>query len=126
MLSRFFRFHVSGDIPNREYLTHMIEIASRNAQCQILCFTKRFNYVNEFVRTGGTLPSNLHMIFSGWPGLQMENPYHFPEAHVRFKDGTTTAAVFAKPCQGNCAECARTDEGCWTLHTGEQIVFMEH
>lgn len=35
MMSRFFRFHVSGDIPNEEYLIHMIEIASRNVHSRI-------------------------------------------------------------------------------------------
>ena len=46
MMSRFFRFHVSGDIPNIKYLKNMIEIAARNTHCEILCFTKRYNFVN--------------------------------------------------------------------------------
>ena len=40
MLSRFFRFHVSGDIPNTTYLCRMVEVAKRNRHCEILCFTK--------------------------------------------------------------------------------------
>ena len=41
MLSRFFRFHVSGDIPNTTYFHIMMEVAKRNSHCEILCFTYR-------------------------------------------------------------------------------------
>lgn len=126
MMSRFFRFHVSGDIPDADYLKHMVEIAERNRQCRILCFTKKYELVNEFVDTGGAIPGNLHMIFSGWVGLDMDNPHSFPEAHVRYKDGSTTASDGALECGGNCTECASTDEGCWVLKRGEQVIFNEH
>lgn len=126
MLSRYFRFHVSGDIPDNVYFAHMVDVAERNPHCEILCFTKKYNIVNEFLEFGGTMPKNLHMIFSAWVGLRMTNPFLLPEAHVRYRDGTTTAAANAKECGGNCAECAVTDEGCWTLCSGEQVVFNEH
>lgn len=56
MLSRYFRFHVSGDIPNEDYLLHMIQLARQNGHCQILCFTKRYEFVNAYLDGGGTLP----------------------------------------------------------------------
>lgn len=123
MTSRFFRFHVSGDIPNTDYASHMVEIAKRNPHCEILCFTKRYSVVNQLA---DSIPGNLHIIFSAWPGLPMDNPHNFPEAHVLFRDGTTTAREDAKPCGGNCTNCAITCDGCWTLRNGEQIVFHEH
>ena len=126
MMSRFFRFHVSGDIPNSEYLTNMVAVASRNPHCQILCFTKRYEMVNEFIAAGGVLPNNLHMIFSGWVGLEMQNPFALPEAHVKYRDGSTTAREDAIPCGGNCTECALTEGGCWNLQKGQQVVFNEH
>ncbi len=126
MLSRFFRFHVSGDIPNEIYLYQMVAVAERNMHCEILCFTKRFEFVNELFMRGIAVPKNLHIIFSAWPGLEMSNPYNLPEAHVRFRDKTTTARVDAKECNGNCTECAITDGGCWSLGLGEQVVFNEH
>ena len=126
MLSRYFRFHVSGDIPNREYLEKMVEISARQSHCEILCFTKKFSIVNQFLADGGAIPNNLHLIFSGWKGLPMENPFNLPEAHVLYKDGTTTERPDAKMCGGNCTECAKTGVGCWTLKNGEQVVFDEH
>lgn len=126
MMSRFFRYHVSGDIPDNVYLAHMIEIAERNPHCEMLCFTKKYNLVNDHLDFGGTIPKNLHIIFSGWRGMKMVNPYNLPEAHVRYRDGTTTARENAKPCGGNCTECAITDGGCWVAKHGEQVVFNEH
>lgn len=126
MMSRFFRFHVSGDIPTAEYLANMVAVAGRNSHCEILCFTKRYEMVNEFIEQNGELPSNLHMIFSGWIGLDMVNPFSLPEAHVRYRDCSTTACDNAVECGGNCTECAMTDGGCWSLQKGQQVVFNEH
>ena len=126
MMSRFFRFHVSGDIPSFKYLINMVEIARRQPHCEILCFTKKYNLVNEFIEQGGELPGNLHMIFSGWVGLEMANPFSLPEAHVRYRDGSTTARDDAIECSGNCTECALTEGGCWNLQKGQQVVFNEH
>lgn len=126
MLSRFFRFHVSGDIPDISYLIRMIAVARRNQHCQILCFTKKYELVNNYLSSGEVLPENLHMILSAWAGLEIQNPFQLPEAHVRYRDGSTTARADAKDCGGNCSECACTDDGCWTLQRGGQVVFDEH
>lgn len=126
MLSRYFRFHVSGDIPDGQYLENMIAIAERQKHCQILCFTKKYEMINILVSEGLKIPDNLHIIFSGWVGLQMVNPFSFPEAHVRYRDGTTTASEGAIECGGNCTDCALTNCGCWTLKKGEQVIFNEH
>lgn len=126
MLSRYFRFHVSGDIPNKEYFSKMVEVATRQKHCDILCFTKKFEIVNEYIAAHGGLPRNLHMVFSAWVGLEMINPFSLPVAQVRYKDGTCFASPDAKQCGGNCTECAIVGEGCWTLEKGEEIVFNEH
>lgn len=127
MTTRFFRFHVSGDIPDREYLVHIIDLAARNSHCEILLFTKQYEIVNSVMNADDiVVPPNLHIVFSGWTGLDMPNPYGLPEAHIRFRDGSTTARSDAKQCPGGCTECAVTDGGCWSLKRGEQVVFNEH
>jgi hypothetical protein len=126
MMSRFFRFHVSGDIPDTEYLQRMVAITARNPHCEVLCFTKRYEMVNALLDSGAVLPQNLHLIFSGWRGLEMCNPHGLPEAHVLYRDGTTTARPDALLCEGDCTRCAITDDGCWSLRPGEQVVFHEH
>lgn len=141
MMSRFFRFHVSGDIPDEKYLDKMVHIAERNPHCEILCFTKKYDFVADRITrslaasdiSGGSytgyedvIPKNLHIVLSGWVGLEMYNPYNLPEAHVRYKNGSTTAKPTAKECSGNCTECLLTEGGCWSLKSGEQVVFNEH
>lgn len=126
MMSRFFRFHVSGDIPDIKYLTRMAAVSSRNPHCQILCFTKRYEMVNEWRMKHGNLPDNLHVVFSAWDNLHMDNPYSFPVAYVRYRDGHTDAPEAAIECYGNCTECAKTDVGCWSLAVGGSVIFNEH
>lgn len=142
MMSRFFRFHVSGDIIDEFYIDRMVRIARNNPHCEILCFTKKYELVNNditrrlacndiwgdgsFNSYTDVIPKNLHIIYSGWVGLEMDNPYSLPEAHVRYNDGSTTARDDAIECGGNCTECAMTDGGCWSLQRGQQVVFNEH
>ena len=126
MVNHYFRFHVSGDIPNAAYLHRMVDVAKRNQHCEILCFTKKYELVNDFLDTGKELPRNLHMLFSVWPDLDCPNPHTLPEVHVIFRDGSTTAADGAKWCGGNCTECAKIGCGCWTIHEGEQLLLAEH
>lgn len=126
MLTRFFRFHVSGDIPDDKYFDKMVEIAERNQHCQILCFTKKYEIINNHIADNWAVPDNLRVIFSAWDNLPVDNPYNLPVAYVRFKDGHTDAPENAVNCSGNCSECASTDGGCWTLGVGEAVVFEEH
>lgn len=126
MMSRYFRFHVSGDIPDDEYLVRMVDVADKNPHCELLCFTKKYEIVNNYLDEHEKFPANLHMIMSVWQGMDYDNPHNLPEAHVRYKDGTTTASSGAFECNGNCTECVTTDSGCWTLSYGEQVVFNEH
>lgn len=125
-MNRFFRFHVSGDIPFYEYLLKMVETAQENPNCQILAFTKRFYFVNRFIESGGEIPKNLHLIFSGWRGMRMDNPHNLPEAHVRFKDGYCEAKPDAVECYGNCTDCCVAGCGCWKLENSDQVVFNQH
>lgn len=128
MLSRYFRFHVSGDIPDNEYFKNMVSVTDECPHCEVLCFTKKYDIVNEYVAKHGmnAIPKNLHIVFSGWVGLRMVNPFCFPEAHVKYRDGSTTARHDAKSCGGNCYGCVTTETGCWNLKSGEQVVFNEH
>ena len=122
--SRFFRMHVSGDIPNYQYLLDMVEIVGNNPHCEVLVFTKRFNFVNDYIGNGGSIPSNLHILFSDWEGLAMDNPNNLPVAHVIFK-GQEPQDNW-NICGGNCLECAKAKANCWTLKNGEHVAFHEH
>ena len=121
---RFFRFHVAGDIPNYQYFLDMVDAMNNNPHCEALCFTKRYDIVNKAMDNGVEIPSNLNILFSKWPGMEMHNPYNFPVAHVIFKG--------EKPeenwniCTGNCLKCAVKKVNCWNLKKGEHVAFDEH
>ena len=129
-MSRYFRFHVSGDIPNAAYFKEMVITAKQNPHCEILAFTKCYDIVNAYIDALGELPANLHVIFSLWDpawNANVKNPHNLPMSAVIFK-GTYGgyADNFEKICGGNCFECACRGTGCWTLEKGETIAFYEH
>ena len=123
-MSRYFRFHVSGDIVDPHYFHSMVTIAEDNPNTTILAFTKQYEIVNNHLNAYGRLPNNLKIIFSAWPGMHMENPYNMPVANVIFR-GSEPAEDW-KICGGNCFECACRGVGCWELKKGEHIAFYEH
>lgn len=122
--ARFFRFHVSGDIPDQGYLLEMIFTAQSNPGTQFLAFTKQYEIVNGLLAMGYAIPANLKLIFSAWPGMPMDNPYRLPVANVIFRGQQPDPAW--KICGGNCTECACQGVGCWELKRGESIAFYEH
>lgn len=124
--NRFFRFNVSGDIYNKKYFDKLCEVVAKNKNCEVLIFTKKYSIVNNYIKANKKLPKNLHVIFSGWIGIKIDNPYKLPESHVIFKNGETSARDGAKFCSGNCFECAINNGGCWALKKGEQVLFREH
>lgn len=121
---RFFRFHVSGDIMGNAYFHHMIDIANNNPHCNILCFTKRYEVVNEWIDNNGNLPDNLHILFSGWQGLTPENPHNLPETNVYTCNDDFNPDW--KTCGGNCFNCACRGLGCWQANAGDIIAFKMH
>lgn len=122
--ARFFRYHVSGDIPDMEYLKGMCSVAIARPHCVFLSFTKQYNIVNDFIKAGNRLPPNLKIIFSNWGKWNCENPYKLPQCEIIFK-GETPAPDW-KICGGNCTACACRGVGCWELKNGETIAIYEH
>ena len=126
-LTTYFRFFVSGDIYDKDFLENMVLCARKNKHCNILCFTKKYSLVNEYLKHH-RLPKNLNIVFSAWKGLEMPNPFNLPTAEVMYKDGTSTAEEGKKYiyCSGNCSECISEKRSCWNLKKGEGVIFAEH
>ena len=122
--TRFFRYHVSGDIPNIEYLFNMAALAIELPGTMFLAFTKQYNIVNAFIENGGIIPNNLQIIFSNWNDWKCKNPYNLPVCEIVLK-GSEPAPDW-KICGGNCTACACAGIGCWELKNGETIAIYEH
>ena len=120
-VTRYFRWHVSGDILGAEYLQGMIETAKALPGTQFLAFTKNYKVVNAYA---GSFPENLHLILSTWGSWVPDNPHNLPTAAVIFRHNEPQPGW--KVCGGNCTECACRGVGCWELKPGETIAFYEH
>ena len=127
--SRFFRFHVSGDILNKAYFHHMIDCAVNHPGTDILVFTKQYEIVNGWIAAGNEIPENMHILFSGWDNLQPENPHNLPETNIIPKNENSARLDLDSSthlCGGNCYNCAISGAGCWNANKGETILFPLH
>lgn len=128
--AKFFRWHSVGDIPSMEYLAMMVRIARRLPGTRFLCFTKRFELVNQYIReieeAGESMPENLVMVFSAWGNWMPENPHNLPVAYIRFKKAETFVPENAMECKKFCGACVMGEKSCWQLGCGQSVVFNEH
>lgn len=122
--TKYFRFHVSGDIVDKDYLDRMCKTARAHKDTKILAFTKNYEDVNEYL-DNHRKPSNLQLIFSlPFDGAIIDNRHNLPTAAVILKGQDANDSY--KICGGNCTECACKGVGCWELKKGETIAFYEH
>lgn len=118
--NKFFRWHVAGDIIDRDYFDQMVAIAKRHPDFTFWTYTKMYSIINGYIADGGDIPENFHIMFSEWRGLPMDNPYNFPEFRVLFKGETPPAGYY---CPGNCDICKANGRGCLA---GETTYALEH
>ena len=123
-MTRYFRYHVSGDIVNKEYFNNMITLANELKGTIFLAFTKQYHIINEYLNNGGVIPSNLKIIFSNWGAWKCDNPHKLPVCEVIFKGDQPDDDW--KICGGNCTDCACAGIGCWELKNNETIAIYKH
>lgn len=121
---RFFRWHVSGDMPSMRYAEGVLSTAKRFSDVKSLLFTKQDRFLPVFQ----TKPDNLSVVFSMWPGFFPDTPIEeinsrFPIAWLYDKrniDPRIPKDAF--PCAGKCDSCFV----CWNLKPGQSVVFNKH
>lgn len=119
---KYFRWHSAGDIPDMQYLDLMCKLARKHKETHFLCFTKKYELVNEYLDTHRK-PSNLVICLSNWGEWRAENPHNLPTSWVDFGE-TEGIPEFAYECTGNCGECSGTH--CWHMKNGDSTVFHKH
>ena len=124
-----FRWHVAGDIPDREYLDEMIRIARAFGDVRFLAFTKSYNLLHK---QATDLPANLTIRVSAWPGCRwrsyqsavlakgypvswMVNPRESDSGYAQ------SVPCSAKLCPGSCETC----DLCWRKRT-QDVKLMAH
>ena len=122
-LVRFCRWHSSGDIVDMQYFEGMCKVARKNKETHYLCFTKKYEIINEFLAKGKRIPKNLSIVFSAWDNWIPENPYDLPMTYVYGeKFNNELIPKDAIPCGGRCENC----QACWTLKKGQHVYFLKH
>lgn len=126
--SRFFRYHSAGDIPDSNYIHMMCRVARACPATSFLCFTKKYELVDQFISENGLPPENLNIVYSAWGDLVPENPYHMPVAYIKFKNQDNFIPENAIPCSGYCGQCVQTGRSCWDMRRGTDdcVVFNQH
>lgn len=119
---KYFRWHSSGDIVDMEYLDLMCKLARKQKGTMFLCFTKKYELVNEYL-DHHRKPNNLTIVLSAWAEWKPENPHNLPMSYVDFGDGKGIPE-FAYECSGNCGNCPGTH--CWHMKKGDSVVFHKH
>lgn len=122
--NKFFRWHVSGDIPDYDYFVRMVEIAKKHPDFKIWTYTKNYWFVNKYCDTYGrdAIPENFSFMFSAWPGCKMKNPYNFPIFNFVPKGSDVFPDL--PFCPGNCDVC-KTNGGRGCI-AGEPMNVREH
>ena len=119
----FFRWHIGGDIIDKQYYEGIKKVARDNPQCNFLVYTKMYDLINEDYEE----IENLKIMFSVYEGIECSNQHNLPTFHIIDKEGNTTAEI-EKPllCGGNCVLCRRKKIGCNYAQIGECTVVALH
>ena len=122
----FFRYHSGGEIPDMDYFALMVFTARIVPGTHFLAFTKRHKLVADYIdllaENGQSLPDNLQVVLSAWPGMPVYNPHGLPVSSpfpCDRPDGW-------QECPGNCEQCCRDRVGCWYLKRGDVVGFKYH
>ncbi len=120
---KYFRWHSSGDIVDEQYLELMCWLARKHRNTHFLCFTKKYELVNEYL-THHKKPSNLVICLSNWGKWKVDNPHHLPTSYVNFGKGNEGIPEFAYECPNHCDTCPGTH--CFHMKKNDSVVFKKH
>lgn len=96
---RYFRWHVGGEIPDKEYLKNVLRLADKHRTCRFLLYTKQYNLLYGI----NNIPANIEILMSIWNGLNYPSDLNFRKA------STGIEVENAIHCAGYCPDC----RACW-------------
>lgn len=113
---KYFRWHVGGDIPSKEYFADMKKIAEEFPQVSFLCFTRWPDLLTA------SWPENLKMILSvdpvygtPWSRHNSKLPRAFIKGH-----GKPRSVITYIECGNRCEQC----RWCWTMEQSNRMGVM--
>lgn len=123
------RFHSFGEIPSFKYLLYMVKLAKENPNVSFYTYTKRFEWVEDYLDAYKEFPSNLVVNMSIWH-KNYNNPYNLPE--FIYDDGSEEDVSKLPHCPAvdrnghetgvTCSKCKR----CLKAKNGSKIAVYAH
>lgn len=118
--AKILRLHSSGEIMNYDYLLHMVKLAVETPDVLFYFYTKRFAFMEQYLKECGALPENLVCNISEWKGntegYQLDGLNKFV-----YDDGTDPAIAKLTHCPAvdkkgkktgvTCSQCQRCFSG---------------
>jgi hypothetical protein len=121
------RIFDSGDFPDYDFIVRLVDLCKKTPNTKYMAFTKRYEFVNEYIDKNGNLPDNLNIIFSAWHKLwEVPNPHGLAVAYVDFNDKTLNPDIpkNAFTCPGRESTCSACG-ACWNKKL-KAVVFKQH
>ena len=66
--AKVLRWHSAGEIESFDYLRRMVALAEKLDNVKFYCYTKRFNFVQQYLNEHKTFPNNFTVNISVWNG----------------------------------------------------------
>ena len=66
--AKVLRWHSAGEIESFNYLLHMVKLAVELPNVQFYCYTKRFDYITQYLQEYKKFPKNFVVNISVWKG----------------------------------------------------------
>lgn len=121
------RWFDSGDIADAEFLNRMVDLCKKTPNVRHMCFTKKYELVNEYIDDHGEFPDNLNIMFSAWDKMwEVPNPHNLGIAYVDFNEKRLNPEFpeNAFVCPGRESTCSACGV-CWSKRLNA-VVFKQH
>lgn len=125
------RYHSSGEIPSYNYLLHMVKLAVEMPDVLFYFYTKRFAWIEQYIKEYGKFPDNLICNISEWNGNTVGYRLDGLNKFV-YDDGTDPALEKFVHCPAvnkkgkktgvTCSQCKR----CFSGNKGIVTAVYEH
>ena len=131
------RYHSSGEIENYDYLMRMVKLAKETPSVKYYFYTKRFDFIEKYLRENKKFPNNLVCNISVWHnnhlGYQLNGLNQFiyddgdePEVaklkHCAAVSKPTKPGGKGKETGVTCDKCGL----CWRKNKGHKIAVYNH
>lgn len=109
-LPPYHRWHDSGDLQSREHLAKICAVARATPYLQHWLPTREAKIVKDFIRDGGTIPTNLVIRLSATM-IDGNAPKAYPQTSTVHSTTTPAGHLCPAPAQANkCGDC----RACWS------------